>query len=31
MSHLMSRRTFHLSIIVLCIVLLNGLAFAGNA
>ncbi|MDY0882120.1 hypothetical protein ACFPL7_21255 [Dongia soli] len=31
MPHMMSRRTFHLSLIVLSIILLNGLAFAGNA
>ena len=31
MSRMMSRRTFHLSLIVLSIILLNGLAFAGNA
>jgi hypothetical protein len=28
---MMSRRTLHLSLIVLSIILLNGLAFAGNA
>jgi hypothetical protein len=31
MPHMMSRRTFHLSLIVLSIILLNGLAFAGTA